>query len=71
MIREGTKTNGQLHGQLIARPADGTIEDISECLDGTGSYKIHNYYDEWMDDIPLRHSKPHGSARRQVTREAR
>lgn len=63
-LREGFKRNGQWHGTLIARAADGTVLDTSDFDEGTGVYRIFNSDHQLTDEIPLRHGRPHGTAKR-------
>ena len=63
-IREGFKKNGQWHGKLITRSRDGTVLDVSEFTDGTGTYRIFNANGQLANETPLRHGRPHGPAKR-------
>jgi hypothetical protein len=63
-LREGCKRNGKWHGTLITRKSDGTVLDVSEFEDGTGTYRIFNTKGRLTDEVPLRNGKPHGVARR-------
>jgi antitoxin component YwqK of YwqJK toxin-antitoxin module len=65
-LREGFKKNGQWHGKLITRAADGTVLDVSEFDEGTGVYRIFNSNHQLTDEVPLRRGRPHGVARRWV-----
>jgi antitoxin component YwqK of YwqJK toxin-antitoxin module len=62
--RECTMKDGQRHGTLITRDANGTVLDTSEFIDGTGIYRIFNAAGRLRDEIPLIRGKSHGLAKR-------
>ncbi len=62
-LRDGFKKNGQWHGTLVTRSADGTVLDVSEFDEGTGVYRIFNSNHQLTDEVPLLRGKPHGVVR--------
>jgi hypothetical protein len=64
--REGFGKEGKYHGQLIIRNSDGTVLDESVFDEGTGIYRIFNSSGRLTDEIPMRHGRAHGTAKRWV-----
>ena len=62
-LREGSKKAGLWHGKLITRSTDGTVLDVSEFHEGTGTYRIFNTNKQMTDEIPMVRGKTHGIVR--------
>jgi len=62
-LREASVKGGQWHGTMIIRHCDGTVLDVSEFEDGTGTYRIYSSDGRLTDEIPLLHGKRHGVVR--------